>query len=190
MKPATAYACLALSVTMLFATQSEAALASHGSCADARTNKNTWFISGGVPDAWTDALVNGVLVWDNVPNQSHNFVRYFGPPADWNVFRGAIDGKFGALAFTPADHAVVKYDADERWHLNVNVYNGSDSADLWSVAAHESGHILSLAHSHSCYVFGPANQYVPTMYGDYGYGLHWFRTLEDYDRDHERALYP
>lgn len=183
-------AAFALAFVLVSGLQAPSAQASHLACQDGRTNQSSWFISGGVPDAWTDALVNGVLVWDNIPGISHDFIRYQGPPADWTAFRGSIDGKYGTFALVPADHAVVKYDTDETWHLNVNVAPGAAAVDLFSVAAHESGHILSLAHSDQCYGVGDFNQYAPTMFGGYDYGLKWFRTLEDYDRNHATTIYP
>lgn len=164
------------------------ATASHGNCADGRTNKASWFISGGVPSAWYDALINSALVWDNISGIGHDFVRYQGPPADFNVFRGSIDGGGNVLAITPADHSAIKYDSAESWHLNVNVQPGASSIDLWSVGAHEMGHILSLAHS-ECYGVGgfPVSN---TMYSTYTQGTAWWRTLEDYDRQHALGIYP
>jgi hypothetical protein len=172
------------------ALQPHSAQASHYNCVDGRTNKNTWFISGGVPSDWYTALINGVLVWDNIPGDSHNFVRNQGPPAEFNMFRGTIDGKNGTFAVTPADHAVIKFDTDEKWHLNVNASPGPDTLDLWSEAAHEAGHILSLAHSNACYGVGVYGPSAPTMFLGYDYGLTWKRTLETYDVNHEKALYP
>jgi Matrixin len=178
-----------LSALVGLALLSSPAQANHANCGNARTGKSTWFISGGVPSGWTDALIDSALVWDHIQGDSHNFYRVGGPPADFNVFRGAIDGKFGIQALTPADHGVVKFDSDETWHLNVNVTPGASSLDLWSVGAHEFGHILSLAHS-DCFGVGNGTSSDPTMYCCYAYGASYRRSLEAYDVNHELALYP
>lgn len=187
-KIAAALAAVAAGAALM--TVAGPAQATHGSCVDGRTNKSSWFISGGVPSDWTTALSNGALTWDNIQGDSHNFVRYQAGPADFNAYRGAIDGKYGVFAITPADHSAVKFDSGETWHLNVNVQPGSSALDLWSEAAHEFGHVISLAHSNDCYGVGTFGSTAPTMFGGYDYGLSWKRTLETYDVSHEKAIYP
>lgn len=162
--------------------------ASHGSGVDGRTNLATWYQNPSIPSSWTTALGNGALVWDNVSSQCHDFVRQPYPNGQWFVWKNSnYDGREGVYAITPADHAAVMFDGAETWHLNVDASPGSGSLDLWSVAAHEFGHILSLAHAE--FYGGPSTATMAGGSGSY-YGQTWRRTLESYDQTHERNLYP
>ena len=147
---------------------------------DHRTNKATWHFDYGITSGMHDALVNGALVWDNVPSQCHDFQRLTGssqvPQQRW-----WIDGNRNIFAVTGWEHHQIAYDDGETWHLNVSAYPGPSSVDLWSIAAHEFGHILYLSHS------GVSSD---TMAEFYDYGWYWARTLEHGDRAGIQLLYP
>jgi hypothetical protein len=147
---------------------------------DHRTNKATWHFDFGVTTGMHDALIDGALVWDKVPSQCHDFLRLTGssqvPQQRWY-----IDGNRGIFAVTGDAHHQVAYDDGDTWHLNVNVSPGPSSVDLWSIAAHEFGHVLYLSHS------GVSSD---TMAQYYDYGWYWARTLENGDRAGIQALYP
>lgn len=159
-------------------------LATHANSVDGRTNKSSWHISASIPSSWTTALSNGALVWDNVSSQCHDFVRYQSG-GSFFTWQGPIDGFKGVYAVTSSSHSSIEFDQAEMWHLNVNATPGSGSVDLWSVAAHEFGHILSLAHAE--FYGGPS---AATMWGTLNYGDISKRSLETYDQTHERGLYP
>lgn len=148
--------------------------------ADHRTNNYQWYTTN-PPATWDDGLVNGVLVWDNVSGQCHDFQRTGG--SGMPVWRGAIDGRgrYSLYAIT-TNYSNVKYDIDEIWHLNVQVPIPPDggSVDLWSLAAHEMGHTLHLVHSGT-----PAD----TMYSTYDWGVDYWRSLTANDMNRERSLY-
>lgn len=141
----------------------------------------TWHTGGSIPSGWVQALINGALVWDNVTGQCHDFLRVTGGGHTQHS-RYPMDGTANTLAVTSSDHTQVTYDSTETWHLNVNVTPGASSVDLWSVSAHENGHVLALEHEGS--------QYQDTMWPDFAYGQWWPRTLTANDQFRERNIYP
>jgi hypothetical protein len=146
-----------------------------------RTNYYTWHTSTNIPSGWEQALINGVLVWDNVPNQCHDFLRVATGSGQIPHWRNSIDGQGGTYAITTDAHNNIKYDIDETWHTNVNTSPGQSSLDLWSLAAHENGHTLALNHSSDVF---------ETMYPWYGYGATYWRSLETGDRNRIQNMYP
>ncbi|MFN8221960.1 MAG: matrixin family metalloprotease [Gaiellales bacterium] len=150
---------------------------------DHRTNLYTWHTSSNIPSSWDQALMNGVLGWDNVTNQCHDFVRVATGAGQIPQWRGTIDGagQQTIYAITTFNHNNIEYDTAEPWHLNTGTSPGGSSLDLWSVAAHENGHTLALIHSSTS---------AETMFATYGYGRSDWRTLESGDRTRIRALYP
>lgn len=152
---------------------------------DHKTLRNTWRIAANVPSDWQYGLVNGALTWDNAPS-CHNFQRLFsGTPEVW-IYRDAID-PYNALA--GEGHTAITFNINDQWHLNVNGNPGSTAYDLWSIAAHEFGHILSLIHSTI-----DNGEDSPTMRGyparGIPSGVTWPRTLRQNDIDRQWALYP
>jgi Matrixin len=146
--------------------------------------RETWHLSTGTTSNWDGAISNGALVWDNVPYQCHDFRQVSGSSQIYQ-YKLPIDGQGNAWGEAGYYHDYVTYDADETWHLNVNVHPQGSSLDAWSVAAHELGHILSLAHTAND---GPP---IPTMYiGGLDYGEYWPRTLEASDRSRIQEIYP
>ena len=145
-----------------------------------RSDLYTWQFQGTIPQAWHDGLINGALVWDHVDNQCHDFRRLTSGAAIVTN-RGYWDGPGNEFAITWGAHNSIQFDEAEDWHLNVNVFTGPDTLDLWSVAAHEFGHALHLVHSWI---------WPETMYGAYGYGLNWARSLENGDERNIRLQYP
>jgi hypothetical protein len=137
---------LSLAVLCMIALGVASVAAAHQNEIDHRTNKNTWHFDFGITAGMHDALINGALVWDNVPSQCHDFQRLTGssqiPQQRWY-----IGGNRGIFAVTADGHNQIAYDDGDTWHLNVNAFPGPSSVDLWSIAAHEFGHTLYLSHS-------------------------------------------
>jgi len=169
-----------LAAAAIVALGAAGAVRGHWTGGDHPSFLNTWYTGGSIPSDWSDALVNGVLVWDNVTSQCHDFQRVTGSGHILHM-RSAVDGKGGTYAWTTDEHNRVTYDAGETWHLNINVYPGSSSVDLWSTAAHENGHVLHLVHS------GYTDD---TMYPYWNYGDYYPRTLTANDQYRERNIYP
>ncbi len=67
---------LALAVCALIAGAAATAAPAHHNEIDHRTNKYTWHFDYGITSGMHDALINGALVWDNVPSQCHDFQRF------------------------------------------------------------------------------------------------------------------
>lgn len=165
---------------LISAFASASAVRAHFSGGDHPSYMSTWYTGGSIPSGWSDALVNGVLVWDNVSSQCHDFQRVSGSGQILHM-REYQDGAGNQYAFATWEHDRVSYDSSETWHLNVNVTPGSSSVDLWSTSAHENGHILSLVHS------GTSGD---TMYPYWNYGDYYLRTLTANDQFRERSIYP
>lgn len=174
-------------VLAAFLTSAPFAFGSHGNGQDGRTNFRTWRMAPSISSAWDPALSNGATMWDNVLNQCHDFQQITSTNEHTLLYKvDNYDGKYGTFAFVWANHAGMAFDGAETWHANINATPGASSLDLWSVAGHEFGHVLSLAHS-GHFSYDPNN---PTMANVYDYGLTYFRSLESYDRSHEQSLYP
>ena len=161
----------------------------HAILQNTATNFETWHRSVDITNnapGWHTALNNGALVWDNVPNQCHNF-RRLGSGGRTLVYRVAnYDGVGMVFARVWGSHTGMMFDDIETWHLNVNTFPGGGSVDLFSIAAHEFGHVLSIAHTQQ---FG-IDATLPTMANNFAYGQHYWRTLEAFDRQTEQGLYP
>jgi len=163
------------------------AFGTHINDQDGRTNLRTWRMAPSFPSAWDTALSNGATMWDNVLNQCHDFQQITSTGEHTLLYKvDNYDGKFGVFALTWANHAGIAFDGAEVWHANVNSSPPINALDLWSVAGHELGHVLSLKHSGN---FGVFPNY-PTMANNYDYGQSYARSLEAYDRSHEQNLYP
>lgn len=80
--------------------------------------------------------------------------------------------------------ADAKYDSGESWWTYLSPVP-SNKLDVWSVAAHEFGHWLSL--DHSC--MSPDGK-IPTMCTPINYGTSWAHTLAQDDKNGIQALYP
>ena len=163
--------------------------ATHGNLQNTATNFETWRRSVDINNnypGWHTALNNGALVWDNVPNQCHDFRRVTSGGKTL-VYRVAnFDNAGTTFARVWGSHTGMWFDGAEPWHLNVNTSPGGGSLDLFSIAAHEFGHVLSHAHTQQ---FG-INSAWPTLANNFGNGLTYWRTLETHDRQTEQALYP
>lgn len=171
---------LIAAVSLVAALASASAVRAHWTGSDHPSFLYTWHTGGSIPSGWVDALINGVLVWDNVTGQCHDFQRVSGGGHTLHM-REYQDGAHGQHAFATSAHDRVSYDSSETWHLNVNAYPGGNSLDLWSVSAHENGHILHLQHSSNT---------ADTMWQSTAYGTYHRRTLEANDIFRERTLYP
>jgi hypothetical protein len=171
---------MVFAVIAIFLTTTQSAFGHYST--SHRTNLSAWHTSSNIPAGWEQALINGALVWDNVPSQCHDFQRVGTGSGQIPLWQGAIDGAGGVYAITTDAHNNIKFDSAETWHLNVNTSPGGNSLDLWSIAAHEFGHTLSLNHG----MAAPTD----TMYATYSYGQTYFRTLEFADRTRIQALYP
>jgi hypothetical protein len=153
---------------------------------DSATNREKWQKSPWLGDGWDGGLNNGVQVWDNVWYQSHNFLRTSSEGILAYRPENTIDGKHGTFAFTWETHGGIAFDPAETWHLNIQTSPGLAAVDLWSIAAHEFGHTLSLDHEPLCNACTEG----PTMVNTYGYGKTWMRSLEPKDRDDIQRIYP
>lgn len=148
-------------------------------------------INATVPATWHPAINRAANTWTAVPTSAWNWnqVSFLG-----NVIRRrAIDGPGGTLG-----HAILvnvlgviisfsmEFDTDENWHIGLGA-PGSNQIDLESVAAHEFGHALGLAHTQviHCLLINPA-----TMCPAYPVGSISFRTLEQDDINGVSSLYP
>jgi Matrixin len=164
---------------LVAATCTGVAAGGHGG-GDYPTGYETWHWTPSVPTSWHQALINGVLVWDNVPNQCHDFVRVAWANGQIPHWPNYIDGDGPFVAIT-TNHTNIQYDSGETWHTNISESPGPDELDLWSIAAHENGHTLTLGHS---------SNDLDTMGETYDYGNWHWRTLELNDRQRIQALYP
>lgn len=146
-----------------------------------RTNVKTWSFQIDLPTGFEPGLKNGAVHWDNVSLQCHDFaVQPRGVNVDHLWDRYWIDGGGGIYAEQNDAHSSTVLDSGETWHQNINTYPTPAGLDLWSVAAHEFGHALSIEHlSHP-----------NTMYAYFNYGDFYFRDADGGDVAAIRQLYP
>lgn len=138
---------------------------------------------------------SGASTWNNEGGANFSFFQSSSCDHAWT--EGHIDGYEGSLlAVTTLAwywrggerimvDADTKYDHDEYWWTSSGSPVPNDKVDMWSVAAHEFGHWLSL--NHSC--TSPDGK-IPTMCSPIPYGAWWARTLAQDDKDGIQALYP
>jgi hypothetical protein len=146
----------------------------------------------GLPTSFQPMTDFGAQVWTDVPTTLWRWTSDNNSAND--ITRAAIDGQYGVLASTTVYYRgstitrmTMKFDPAEPWNLGSGAPTGSQ-VDSRSVAAHEFGHGLGLAHTQSgnC----PNNSNRATMCSSTIIGTSYQRTLELDDKTGVTALYP
>lgn len=149
--------------------------------------------------AWQSAVSYGSSQW-NISGSTFEWAP--GTTGDKEIFKGTLDGYKGAYAVTTANltdnngtitstgqltWVNIKFDTAESWFTG----SGTPTAlqvDLRSVAAHEFGHALGLAHTQ---ILCPSNSSSnPTMCPYYSYGQTYARSLTQDDKNGVLSIYP
>lgn len=179
----------------------------------------TWHFTPSVPaGSWRSRINDGVRQWNNL-NESLTYVgsgdlpnrnplQGCGPRDDAVTMHRAPfgDGGGGTLGIssycyyssgaTGRADAFILFDEDEEWCLGTgDCYDGvlgsgiGANIDLWSVAAHEMGHVSAIGHFSGsddvCDDDGPKNTMCPT----YSAGSEQERSLEGHDIGSFRLRY-
>lgn len=113
-----------------------------------------------------------------------------------DVYFYDIDGKGGTYAYVnhwTSGNYITKFrmrlDERESWYTGSGSVSSS-RLDLRSVAAHEFGHALGVAHTQSSRCTSSVSELRrPTMCPTYAYGKSYWRTLEDDDERAAQMLY-
>jgi len=148
--------------------------------------------SRSLPTSFKSPTEAGANTWNNEGGANFSFSRCSQNHVWWY---GYIDGVGGTGASTTLAFywqsgqrimvdADTVYDSGESWWTYLSP-PPSNKLDVWSVAAHEFGHWLSL--DHSC--TSPDGK-IPTMCIPINYGTSWARTLAQDDKNGIQALYP
>lgn len=137
-----------------------------------------------LPVSWWTYLDRGANAWTNV-TPSH-WVWNKSSPIDIWVYYSYIDGA-GNAAGNTIQWTSITFDSSENWYVGSGV-PGSNQIDAQSVATHELGHALRLAHTSGIYCPGNTNN--ATMCASGPTGSYYMRTLEGDDRNAINTLYP
>lgn len=141
---------------------------------------------------WQNAAANGASEWTDVTSSGFEWITDTSGGNDVTV--GSIDGSGGTLAVTSVSSflglitdADIEFDSAESWYRGTGTPSATQY-DGWSVAAHEFGHALGLAHTNLNCNGGISTR--PTMCATYSAGRIYARTLHADDEDGLDALYP
>jgi hypothetical protein len=140
--------------------------------------------------SWQTAVWCGAFNWNDVSPSP--FAWAAGDSGDNDVYLISIDGPYNVLAqatCTPSGGAIVRmsiqFDRDETWYTEGGIPAGNQ-LDAIGVATHELGHGLGLDHTQTSNCgANPA-----TMCALYSYGVTYWRSLEQDDRNGLNAKYP
>lgn len=145
----------------------------------------------GFPSGWSSHMIASADTWTAVTSSPFTWQNV--SSGGWSVSYGYIDGPLGIAGQTlvlPPGVIVfmsLTMDNSENWYVGTGV-PPSNSTDVRSIATHEFGHGLGLAHTGGIYCPGNTNN--ATMCLGYPLGSYWARTLEGDDRNGLRYLYP
>lgn len=154
-------------------------------------NDTNYYDRHTLPASWVSGLTSSASQWNNVSPSPFTWVSNSSSNND--VTRGAIDGSGNTLGVTTVwysggniTRATVKFDSAENWYLGAGT-PGPSQVDYRSVATHEMGHALGLAHTQptNC----PSNPNKATMCPFYALGTTYMRSLEQDDKNGTNALY-
>jgi hypothetical protein len=147
------------------------------------TNYHRYRIFSSVPANWVAHINWAGDVWDGVPAQTHPAFIEVGFSHHFSVNKVAIDGQGGVAANMSVLHngtvEAMKFDTSEIWHAGVGA-PPQGPLDLRSIALHEFGHALYLAHS---------NQSADVMYSPTVPAGQMKRSLSGNDIARMQALY-
>ncbi len=149
---------------------------------------------------WSNHHSNDVGVYGITPLTSNFYFTYVSPynGSQYDHTLGFSDLATGTLGLTilsgawedgwnnGVDNYYIRFNTDYQWTADTAV--PSDKYCYNSIAVHEFGHALGLGHPvGNKYDWDDATR--PSMYGYYGLGEIWARTLAQGDRDGVMALY-
>lgn len=144
--------------------------------------------------SWKSAVSYGSSRW----NMTGSLFEWApGESGENDVYRDYIDGAgkvVGATSTWPQlacgtiTRMTLRFDTSEKWYVDSGTTPSSSQMDARSVAAHEFGHGLGLAHTQSSRCTGSESA-LPTMCASYPAGKTYFRSLQQDDKDGVLSLY-